>query len=113
MFFFNFQTLIPLIPMVTLTRRLFFLFATKIRGAFKSSVKSWSRAIYRSSHSGPVLSGGHDIIIADQANSNDHSYTNSGHSYSVPAEIDIEDHRTILAGSYRFKPDNWEVFFLV
>lgn len=76
-------------------------------------MKSQHQAIYRSSHFGPVFGGGHDIKIADQANSNDHSFTNFGHSYSVPIGIDTEDHLTILAGSYNFKPVDWEVFFLV
>ena len=76
-------------------------------------MKSQYHAVYRSSHFGPVFGGGHDIKIADQANSNNHSFTNFGHSYSVPLGIDAEDNRTILAGSYYFKPDDWEVFFPV
>ena len=96
------------------TKAFIFSLRNKIRGAFKSLVKSRSQAIYRSSRSGPVFGGGHDIIIFDQANSNDHSYTNFGHSYSVPLGIDTGDrHLKILAGSYHFKPDDWEVFFLV
>ena len=52
-------------------------------------------------------------MISDQANRNDNSYTKFGHSYSIPLGIDTGDNLTILAGSYHFKPNNWEVFSLV
>ena len=79
-------------------------------GPFKSMVTRPSRAIYRSSSYGPIFGGGHDIKIYNNANSNTHSYTNFGVSYSVPSGV--QDKKTILAGSYNFSPDEVEVFYL-
>ena len=79
-------------------------------GPFKSMVTNPSHAIYRSSGYGPLFGGGHDIIIYDNANSNTHSNTNFGHSYSVPSRV--QDKKTILAGTYYFTPDEVEVFYL-
>ena len=69
-----------------------------------------SRAIYRRSSYGPTFGGGHDIHIANNANSNTDSYTYFGHSYSVPSGV--QDRLTILAGTYKFTPDDVEVFYL-
>ena len=62
-----------------------------------------SYAIYRSSDRGPTFGGGYDIYIANNANSNTDSYTNFGHSYSAPSGV--QDKKTILAGTYKFTPD--------
>ena len=67
-------------------------------------------AIYRSSSYGPTFGGGHDIVIKDNANSNTDSYANFGQSYSLPSGI--KDRITILAGTYKFTPDEVEVFYL-
>ena len=67
-------------------------------------------AIYRLSGYGPTFGGGHDIFINDNANSNTNSYTFFGHSYSLPSGI--KDRKTILAGTYKFTPDEVEVFYL-
>ena len=67
-------------------------------------------AIYRSSSYGPTFGGGHDIGIKDDANSNTNSYTLFGSSYSLPSGI--KDKRTILAGTFKFTPDEVEVFYL-
>lgn len=77
---------------------------------FKSLVTSPQYAIKRTTAHGVTFGGGHDICINDNANSNTHSYANFGHSYSVPSGI--KDKSTILAGTYSFKPDELEVFFL-
>ena len=69
-----------------------------------------SYAIYRYSSYGPTFGGGHDIYIANNANSNTNSYTNFGTYYSVPSGV--KDKRTILAGTYNFTPDEVEVFYL-
>jgi len=69
-----------------------------------------SNAIYRRSSYGPTFGGGHDIRIYNNANSNTYSYTNFGHSYSVPSGV--QDKKTILAGTYSFTPDEVEVFYL-
>jgi len=79
-------------------------------GPFKSMVTSSTNAIYRNSGSGPRFGGGHDIRITNNANSNTYSYTNFGHSYSLPSGV--QDKKTILAGTYKFTPDEVEVFYL-
>ena len=60
----------------------------------------------------PTFGQGHDIYIADNANTNTESYTDFGqfNSYAVPSGV--QDQYTILAGSNKFSPDDWEVFFL-
>lgn len=77
---------------------------------FKSLVTNPSYAIYRQAGYGPTFGGGYDICIRDNANSNTRSYTSFGHSYSVPSGV--KDRKTILAGTYRFTPDEVEVFYL-
>ena len=70
-------------------------------------------AIYRYSTYGPRFGGGADIHIADNANKNTNSYTNFGHSYSVPSGV--QDKTKILpgtSGTYNFTPDEVEVFYL-
>ena len=69
-----------------------------------------SYAIYRTSSYGPTFGVGHDIHIANNANSNTNSYTDFGHSYPVPSGV--QDRRTILAGTLKFTPDEVEVFYL-
>jgi len=69
-----------------------------------------SVAIYRVSGYGPIFSGGHDILIHNNANSNTNSYTDFGNSYSVPSGV--QDQYTILAGTRYFTPDEVEVFYL-
>ena len=79
-------------------------------GPFKSLVTDPSKAIYRDSHLGPTFGQAHDIVIANNANSNNDSYTYFGESYSVPSGAQKWD--TILAGTMFFSPDDWEVFYL-
>ena len=76
---------------------------------FKSNVRDPEYAINSRPEYGPIF-GYVDIAIADQANSNSYSYTNFARSYSVPSGV--TNPQTILAGSYRFTPDDWEVFYL-
>ena len=76
---------------------------------FKSNVRTPESAINRTPDYGPIF-GYSDIAIADQANSNSNSFTNFGFSFSVPSGV--TDQYTILAGSYSFTPDDWEVFYL-
>ena len=75
---------------------------------FVSEVRSPDGAIYRASWSGPMF--GFDIIIADNASSNSDSYARLGGPYPAPAAV--QDPDTILAGTYRFSPDEVEVFYL-
>ena len=67
-------------------------------------------AIYRGSSYGPTFGGGHDIHIANNANSNTNSFTYFGYYYSAPSGV--QDRKTILAGTYKFTPDEVEVFYL-
>ena len=75
---------------------------------FVSEVRSPVGAIDRWSGSGPVF--GIDIIIFNNANSNSLSYAGLGGAYPAPAAV--QDKYTILAGTYRFSPDEVEVFYL-
>ena len=65
-------------------------------------------AIYRRPGFGPKF--GSDISIANNANSNSHSYARLGRGYAAPAAV--QDRYTILAGTHRFSPDEVEVFYL-
>jgi len=71
-----------------------------------------SRAIFRYSSYGPTFGYGHDIYIANNANSNTYSYTDFGvnNDYSVPSGV--QNKYTILAGSRKFTPEEVEVFYL-
>jgi len=79
-------------------------------GPLKSMVTSPLHAIVSSSSYGPTFGAGHDIRIVNNANSNTNSYTNFGNSYSVPSRV--QGKKTILAGTYKFTPDEVEVFYL-
>ena len=79
-------------------------------GAFKSLVIDASHAIYRYSAFGPTFGTGWDIFISNDANSDQYSRTDFGDDYSVP--IGVQARYTILAGTYNFSPDDWEVFYL-
>ena len=69
-----------------------------------------SVAIYRKLSYGPTFGGGHDIYIANNANSNRDSYTGLGNTYTAPSEV--QDENKILAGTFDFTPDEMEVFYL-
>ena len=76
-------------------------------------VKKSDEAMYGNSGYGPTFGGGHDIYIASSAGSNTNSYSNLGHSYVQLAgyKYGSSDARTLLAGSYNFKPREVEVFY--
>ena len=77
---------------------------------FKSMVTNPTYAIFRYSGYGPTFGNGHDIYIANNANSYTYSQANFGNHYSVPSGV--QDKKTILAGTMTFTPDDWEVFYL-
>ena len=79
-------------------------------GPFKSMVTRPSYAIRKRSFYGPTFGNGPDIYIANNANTTTNSYTNFGYSYSVPSGV--QDKKTILAGTYKFIPEEVEVFYL-
>lgn len=69
---------------------------------------------YANNGYGPTFGGGHDLYIANNANSNRNSYTNLGHTYRPPAHYKYGGSaRTVLAGEYNFTPANYEVFYAV
>jgi len=78
--------------------------------AFKSMVKDPSKAIYGGANLGPTFGYGWDLYIQNNANSNTGSYANFGVSYSVPSGV--QDKKTILAGTYKFTPNEVEAFYL-
>ena len=80
-------------------------------GPFKSKVKEPKQAIFKSLTNGPTFGGGHDIMIANEANNNYDSYTDLGHSYYLPTGVN-DPHTTILTGSEHFSPTELEVFYL-
>ena len=75
---------------------------------FKSMVTVPSRAIHRWSSYGPTF--GVDIRIANNANQYSNSSTYFGKYYSLPKGV--TERSTILAGTFRFSPDEVEVFYL-
>ena len=75
---------------------------------FVSEVRRPDFAIYRRSDYGPHF--GIDIYIVNNANSNSNSY--AGLVWAYPAPAAVQNRYTILAGTYRFSPDEVEVFYL-
>ena len=75
---------------------------------FVSKVKTAEKAIYRWSLFGPLF--GYDVYITNDANSGKFSFAQLGEFYSVPAVV--QNHKTILAGTLAFSPDEVEVFYL-
>ena len=75
---------------------------------FVSKVRRPDKAIDRFSGFGPCF--GDDMFIANNANSNSHSYARFGEDYPAPAAV--QDKYTILTGTLYFSPDEVEVFYL-
>jgi hypothetical protein len=69
-------------------------------------------AFYSHSSYGPTFGGGHDIYVSDSSNTNENSNSNLGRSYQLPKNITYEstEARNYLAGSYRWKTTEIEVF---
>ena len=76
---------------------------------FKTNARDPSKAIYRFQRYGPRFGYG-DIMISNYANRFSFSRTMFGLHYFVPREVQHQS--TILAGTYRFSPDEVEVFYL-
>ena len=70
-------------------------------------------SIFSCSSYGPTFGGGHDIYIANNAASNTNSYSELGHTYGPPSGYSYRSSfaDSFLAGSYRFRPDEVEVFY--
>jgi hypothetical protein len=63
-------------------------------------------AIYCYSDFGPTFGGGNDVHISNNADGNQKSYSNLGHSYQLPPGTAD----SVLAGSQYFTPTEIEVF---
>ena len=74
---------------------------------------SYQYATYGCYDRGPTFGNSHDIKIVSYASSSTNSYTDIGYSYSAPAghSYGTSFTRSFLAGSYRFQPDEVEVFY--
>ena len=80
---------------------------------FKVLVKNIERGIYGNNGYGVTFGGGHDIYISNNANGNRNSYNNLGESYVEPPGYTrgSSEIRNLLAGSYKFQPNEVEVFY--
>ena len=68
-------------------------------------------AIYCDSRYGRTFGGGHDIYIANNANSRASSYSNLGLTYLHPEYgHESDEARSFLAGSYGFKLSEIETY---
>ena len=80
------------------------------RAPFKSMVKNPEKAIYNYRWYGSTF-GNNDLLINRAGNSRrDETITNFGNYYYIPDNV--KDSKTILAGVYKFYPDEVEVFYL-
>ena len=82
---------------------------------FKATLKNAMAhyAICRNNHTGPAFGGGGgDLRIFLDSR---HSHTDFGHSYQSPPVYPYggSNTRTLLAGSYNFKPAEVEVLYLI
>ena len=70
-------------------------------------------AIYCYPSYGASFGGGHDLHIADNANTNQNSYSRLGHTYQPPAgyQQGTQQTQSLFAGSYTFTPTEIEVFY--
>ena len=84
--------------------------------SFKSTLRDENdtKAIYRFSSYGPVFGRGSDLVIANNAGSNNNSYTYFGYSYNLPLgyTLDHTNTRSLLGGSLYFTPSEVEVLYL-
>ena len=80
---------------------------------FKVLVKNLENGIYGNNGYGPTFGAGHDIYISNNANGNRNSECNLGHSYVQPPGYTYGSSkiRNLLAGSYKFQPNEVEVFY--
>ena len=77
---------------------------------FKSMVKNPEKAIYNYIWYGPTF-GNSDLLINKVGHSRRReTITNFGNHYYIPDNV--KDSKTILAGVYKFYPDEVEVFYL-
>ena len=82
--------------------------------AFKMAVQQGEqgRAMYSWSGYGPTFGAAHDLRIYDYCHTNTKSYSQLGETYQLPAGYTWKTPQanSLLAGSYHFKCDDYEVF---
>ena len=83
---------------------------------FKAPLKDENNgnAIYRGYQFGPRFGSGPDFLIANNAGSNTHSYTNFGRTYQPPSGYTFGQNniKSLLAGSYSFTPSEIEILYI-
>jgi hypothetical protein len=81
---------------------------------FKSPIYRSGYALYTNAGYGPRFGGGHDIKIANNVNANTGSYANLGRTYRPPSGYSSSSTkaRNLLAGTYKFTPNEVETFYL-
>lgn len=82
---------------------------------FKSNKSNNAYAMYTNRYYGPTFGNGFDIYIASNAGSSSSSYTNFGYGYKLPSGYSAGNSKTrnLLPGSYRFTPNELEVYYFV
>ena len=72
-----------------------------------------SNAILCNSSYGATFGGGRDLVIFNNANTNQNSYSNLGVTYQPPAgyQYNTPQTQSLFAGSKNFKPTEIEVFY--
>jgi hypothetical protein len=77
----------------------------------KIDSKRHQYAIRCNSDYGPTFGGGHDIYVANNANTGMNSVSNLGRTYRHPQyEEGTDEAKTLLAGSFQFQLDEIEVY---
>lgn len=84
-------------------------------GPVKLDVKQdkFDKAFRNVREAGPVFGEG-DLYIGNHIDGSAVSFSDLGHAYKLPNEsfvLGSEEARTFFAGSYKFVPDNVEVFY--
>ena len=81
------------------------------RKAFKMAVKERGRAMYSWHEYGPKF-GADDLFIKDNCHTNTGSYSRLGRSYELPDDntFTTDQAKHLLAGSFKFKCNEYEVF---
>ena len=77
------------------------------------TVNTPNHAIHSYPSWGPVFGGGHDLYISDNCHVNTGSYSNLGYTYKLPTGYvaGTDQAKRLLAGTYNFKVDEYEVFY--
>ena len=78
---------------------------------YKMTVYRNQNATYCRYDQGPTFGSGYDLYIADKCDKNTNSYSNLGDTYKLPTGYTYGNNQSLLAASYYFKVDEYEVFF--